>query len=93
LTKFKVPHKDKAGMEQAIRAETEKPAAERIIANSLIVRPSLLTNGPATGIDKIRVGTGDKPAIGYTISRNDVGLWLFHNAIRGELDGVATITI
>ena len=69
------PHKDKRNMESAIAEQTD---------HFVIVRPSLLTNGKARGGNKIRVGTEEKPAVGYTISRDDVGLWMFENLVKGE---------
>ena len=50
----------------------------------VIVRPSLLTNGKAHGGAKIRVGTEEQPAVGYTISREDVGLWMFEILVQGD---------
>ncbi|KAK7511879.1 uncharacterized protein IWZ02DRAFT_98626 [Phyllosticta citriasiana] len=91
-----VPHKDKKVMEDMIVAETRKPEAERAIDSAIIIRPSLLTNGPTTSMDKIRVGSDKEPQIGYTISRDDVGLWLFESAVkpgkRGEGARIVSIT-
>lgn len=62
-------------MEKAIVEQTE---------NFVIVRPSALTNGKATkGIEKVRVGTEEKPAVGYLISREEVGLWIFEELVKG----------
>ena len=47
------------------------------------VRPTLLTNGEARGVEKLRVGTEEEPAIGYTISREDVGMWMFEELMKG----------
>ena len=69
------PHRDKKNMEKAIVEQTDR---------SVIVRPSLLTNGKARGGKKIRVGTEEKPAVGYTISREDVGLWVLENLVKGD---------
>lgn len=54
---------------------------ESVIDNFVITRASLLTNGPALGKDTIRAGTEKKPAVGYTISRDDVGGWIFERYI------------
>lgn len=62
-------------MEKAILEHTDR---------FVIVRPSLLTNGKALGGTKIRVGTEERPAVGYTISREDVGRWVFENLVRGD---------
>lgn len=69
------PHRDKRNMEKAILEHTDR---------FVIVRPSLLTNGKALGGTKIRVGTEERPAVGYTISREDVGRWVFENLVQGD---------
>lgn len=78
-----VPHKDKRLMEKAISDAQGKGEA---IRGAIITRASLLTNCPAKGKGEVRVGTEDKPAVGYTISREDVGLWLFEEVVNGERD-------
>ncbi|KAK3301793.1 uncharacterized protein B0T15DRAFT_323673 [Chaetomium strumarium] len=73
----------------------DKKIMERLLLDSgeewTIVRGSLYTNGPETeGL--VREGMEDpvagvlvgKPAIGYTISREDVGKWVFENCISDE---------
>lgn len=62
-------------MEKAIQDLTDR---------FVIVRPSLLTNGKALGGTKIRVGTEERPVVGYTIRREDVGRWVFENLVRGD---------
>lgn len=62
----------------------EAKSAESVISNFVMVRPSLLMNGKALGGSKIRVGTDAKPAVGYTIARDDVGLWMFGNLVQGD---------
>ncbi len=49
----------------------------------VVVRPSLLTNGKAVGGWKVRVGTEERPVVGYMISREDVGVWIFENLVVG----------
>lgn len=82
-----VAHADKRKMESLI----EEAAAERSIGEFVIVRPSLLTNGRALGESKVRVGwekeDGTGAAIGYTISRADVGSFIFDKIIRSNADG------
>lgn len=53
----------------------------------VVVRPSALTNGPSKGLEAIREGTMLKPVLGYSISRDDVGLWLFENLIEHRTIG------
>ena len=90
-------HRDKRNMEAALFASDE---------DWTIVRASALTSGEG-GKRAIRAGLEDpvarkveSTAIGYTISREDVGRWIFDNVVEGEKkeDGakwvkrVATIT-
>ena len=83
-----VPHKDKEQMEKLLLAEMARPTQERTIKNFVIVRPSLLTDGLRRGSNKVRVGeeTVDaaRPAVGYTISRDDVGGWIFDELLHGR---------
>lgn len=67
------------------------------ISGFVVIRPSLLTDGAMLGKERVRVGwevdrslnrvdggNGDekaRPAIGYTISRADVGNWIFQELI------------
>lgn len=78
-----VPHADKKVMEQTV---VDGP--ERFV----IVRPSFLVDGE-NAKRKIRVGVEDpvkgveEYEIGYTISREDVGRWVFEKLLNGEQDG------
>ncbi|KAJ8605960.1 hypothetical protein MRB53_041253 [Persea americana] len=63
----------------------------------VIVRASPLTDGPSKGVEVIRQGTMQQPVLGYSVSRDDVGLWLFDNLVRQEgtplfLNGDVSIT-
>ncbi|KAF4462842.1 NAD(P)-binding domain [Fusarium albosuccineum] len=75
-----VPHMDKKVMEERLEASSERWIA---------VRPSLLING-AIPDRKIRVHIEDpikgieQKEVGYTISREDVGRWMYENLIVGE---------
>ncbi|KAL8847566.1 MAG: hypothetical protein Q9221_007386 [Calogaya cf. arnoldii] len=85
-----VPHKDKKEMEAVLLAEASKPASDRAMENFVILRPSLLTDGARLGSGQFRVGEEDEirgtasPAVGYTISREDVGGWLFDELVDGK---------
>ena len=77
-----VPHQDKKAMERLVMgssAETEWT----------LVRGSLYTSGPATkglvrdGMSDPVSGVVESTAVGYTISREDVGKWIFENCIQG----------
>ena len=84
-----VPHEDKREMESTLVA-----SGQRMVT----VRPSLLMDGEAKDTSRIRVGwelppewdarsqqTGaiPGPAVGYTITRESVGNWIFVNLIEG----------
>jgi len=87
------PHKDKKNMETALVKATLEPDSP--ILGYTIVRPTLLTGGAGKGTSSIRAGwekhdqdhaareTGPGPAIGYSISRADVGSWIYENIING----------
>ncbi len=70
-------------MEKTI-ADAVSGDTETWISGFIIVRPSLLTNGPALGKAKLRVGSEMEPVIGYTVSREDVGQWIFENVVQNE---------
>ncbi|KAJ3237707.1 hypothetical protein HDU81_009090 [Chytriomyces hyalinus] len=87
-----VPHRDKMEMEKAVVGGVER----KVLATHFTVRPSLLTDGKAKGSAAVRVGAvaschsaaGDAvdgaPAVGYTISRVDVGNWIFDEIVAGK---------
>ena len=77
------PHADKRVMEKVVEEATTY-GEEKAIDGWTVLRPSLLTSGKELGMGRIRVGTEDAPAIGYTVSRDDVGRWLFEELIAGE---------
>ncbi|KAJ3234858.1 hypothetical protein HDU81_001072 [Chytriomyces hyalinus] len=87
-----VPHLDKMELEKAVVGGVEG----KVLAAHFTVRPSLLTDGKAKGSGAVRVGAVSSchsvegnvaegsPAIGYTISRTDVGNWIFDEIIAGK---------
>lgn len=85
-----VPHKDKLEVER--RAEKELQSG--IHAGGMVcVRPSLLLDGPAAAGTRVGwewfdgQGAGQKepgPEVGYTITRDSVGEWLFSECINGS---------
>lgn len=89
------PHKDKALMEELVAKTSMETGPDAPIDGFVFIRPSLLMDGESQGMSAIRVGWvehkdaigasgGDAPgpAIGRTIRRVDVGLWIYENAIR-----------
>lgn len=75
------PRKDKQVMHDII-AEVEEQG--NAIGGYAVVKPSMLVNGPSRGMPNIRSGTEDAPAIGYAISREDVGLWIWEELLKGD---------
>lgn len=89
-----IPHKDKKMMEKLLVEEIkggddDDGDASSAIENFVAVRPSFLTNGRALGFGAIRAGIDrqgklDNSAIGYTISRADVGGWIFEGLVEDK---------
>ncbi|GKZ31998.1 hypothetical protein AbraIFM66950_001015 [Aspergillus brasiliensis] len=78
-----VPHADKWVMEEMLA----KREAKELFRGVVTVRPgSLLTGdhmlGSGYGYEKVRVGTErEKPSVGWTIPRADVGEWVFREVV------------
>lgn len=75
-----LPHADKKKMESVVIDSGRR---------WVLVRPSLLTDGEAKGLERVRAGVevpGNKEegkhAVGYTIRRDDVGTWVYEECIR-----------
>lgn len=92
------PHQDKGIMEKILTTtanETDSP-----VGDFAVVRPTLLNDSPAQGLAKVRAGwvwadvesqdklaRGEKekgPEMGYSISRIDVGSWIFDKLVIGD---------
>lgn len=73
------PHADKRAMEKMLR-DYEGPWT--------LIRPSHLTDGPEA--DAVRIGVEDpvkgveSSAIGFSVSREDVGKWVYENILSGD---------
>jgi hypothetical protein len=87
-----VPHIDKRKLEELISqnvAETDEN--QRVFRDFVGIRASLLLGGITSqggkGLNKVRAGTENKPAVGYTITRADVGEWIFENIIHKNGEG------
>ena len=78
---LRVPHADKKVVEDMVAASGEQ---------FVLVRPSLLTDGDGAEGKEIRVGVEDLvegwrvKAVGYVISREAVGRWLYENVLAEE---------
>ncbi|KAF3065843.1 putative fungal specific transcription factor domain-containing protein [Daldinia childiae] len=90
---LRVPHEDKIAMEKLL-----VEGAGKCGYTYSIVRPSFLVDEAAPRRE-IRVGLGDAPAVGYVISRDDAGRWIYENLLDGKgvkggmyEDTIATIT-
>ncbi|KAK3296502.1 uncharacterized protein B0H64DRAFT_171335 [Chaetomium fimeti] len=79
------PHADKKAMEGLAVAAGKAGEVEWTF-----VRGSLYTNGPETeglvrvGVEDPVKGVVEKEAMGYTISREDVGKWVFEECLEGD---------
>lgn len=69
-------------MERLVAEQTTTGRKSESISGWVMVRPTLLTNGAALGEGKVRAGMDGAPAVGYTISRDDVGKWIFENFVK-----------
>ncbi|KAK9312234.1 hypothetical protein V1522DRAFT_357268 [Lipomyces starkeyi] len=96
-----VPAVDKRKMERALKLHMAQPDASQHFFRGIVgVRASMLTGGidykKGKGWRTLRVGMEEKPAIGYTIPRSDVGQWIFEEVVKkngGEWVGkIATLT-
>lgn len=88
-----VPHVDKKKMEAVFRPEGAEAGVFRAVVG---VRPTLLTSGVERGLEGIRIGREKTPELGYTVSRKDVGLFIYKTIVEGEGRGwegdMATLT-
>ncbi|KAI1311606.1 hypothetical protein EDD11_003346 [Mortierella claussenii] len=85
------PHKDKKEMERLVTANVaQSDESSRMFSGAIVIRPSLLTGDQnvksGQGWKKLKVGQEEKPAIGYTVHRADVGQWIFEQIIKSGDD-------
>ncbi|CAO3572257.1 unnamed protein product [Mortierella alpina] len=81
------PHKDKKEMERILTEDSALPEeSARVFRGTIKIRPSLLTGDSnvkgGKGWQKLKVGLENKPAIGYTIHRADVGEWIYEQIVK-----------
>lgn len=81
------PHEDKEKVQEKLIETMQLPEAQRAIRAFVNVKPSLLVDGEGCGLQTIREGTDETPAVGYTIQRKDVGLWMFERLVKAEVKG------
>ncbi|KAF9423727.1 hypothetical protein BGZ94_008204 [Podila epigama] len=93
------PHKDKKKMERIIfenAPNTKTDSVEttsqdtKVFRGAIAVRPTLLMGDQnvkgGKGTEKLKVGFEEKPAMGYSIHRADVGQWVFEETIQGNVE-------
>ncbi|KAF9116393.1 hypothetical protein BGW39_002748 [Mortierella sp. 14UC] len=77
------PHKDKKEMERLI---SEDASTTAVFRGAVIIRPSLLKGDHSVtsgkGWQKLKIGVEDKPAVGYTCLRADVGQWICEQIVK-----------
>ena len=79
-------HEDKRAHETRLAEIMQLPESERGIKGYVNVKPTLLMDGKACGLDIVREGAEEMLAIGYTIRRADVGNRIFERLVRpGEV--------
>ncbi|RDL36059.1 uncharacterized protein BP5553_06671 [Venustampulla echinocandica] len=84
---------DKKAMEGILLREIQTGGrGASVIRGFTAVRPSFLTDGKPVGAQKIRAAVEEegkvaKSAIGYTISRGDVGAWIYEELVEDNAAG------
>ena len=79
-----IPHVDKRKLEEDLTANVGLSESERAIRAFVAVKPSLLMDGLGFGLNIVRQGVPEKPAVGYTIRRHDVGSFICERLIKQE---------
>ena len=83
-------------MEDLYRGDQEQgDESSRVLRSIVGVRPTLLTPldmSPADyrdvlGTESIRAGREMEPAVGYSIKRADVGLWVYEKVVKEAVEG------
>ncbi|KAF2720284.1 hypothetical protein K431DRAFT_285949 [Polychaeton citri CBS 116435] len=77
------PHEDKLALERHLGEHVQRD--DSVLSGHVQVKASLLMNGESLGLQSIRQGIDEKPAVGYTIRRSDVGLWMFEKLIKQDV--------
>ena len=81
---LKSPHIDKEALEHDLRSNVALPENERSVSAFICPKPTLLFDGESLGMEKVKEGVEDSPAIGYTIRRKDVGLWIYERLLNRD---------
>ncbi|KAI6817636.1 hypothetical protein KC340_g14497 [Hortaea werneckii] len=78
-----VPHEDKKVLQKTLAGHMKSESA--LLRGFVHVKPSLLMDGEAMGLQAVRDGVETAPAVGYTIRRADVGSWMFERLVKGDV--------
>ena len=84
---LKVPHTDKKKMEKILEGEVQK--VDSAISAFTVIRASWLTDGDMLGLKSVRSDTEENgkvagKSMGYTISRKDVGNWIYQSIVKSD---------
>lgn len=77
------PHHDKLALEQLLAEHVKGDGS--VISGFVQVKASLLMDGESLGLQAVRQGIDEHPAVGYTIRRSDVGLFMFEKLIKQDI--------
>jgi hypothetical protein len=80
-----VPHVDKRALENDLAAHVNLPESQKGIRAFVAVKASLLMDGDGRGLEAVRQGVPEKPAVGYTIRRQDVGLFICERLVKQDV--------
>ena len=76
---------DKRKLEEDLAAHVTLPESQKGIRGFVAIKPSLLMDGDWGGLEVVRQGVPDKPAVGYTIRRQDVGLFICERLVKQDM--------
>ncbi|KAK3625487.1 hypothetical protein LTR56_020387 [Elasticomyces elasticus] len=79
-----VMHEDKRVLQDRLVEHMRLPESQRAISSFTNVKPSLLFDGEAKGMQATRQGVDETPAVGYWINRADVGAWMAENLVNQD---------
>lgn len=77
-----VPHEDKRVMEESLSAHVQLPEKDQLIKGYVHVKPSLLVGDKGYGMEAIKFGVDEAPAVGYGMAKEDVGQWMYERLIK-----------
>lgn len=78
---------DKRDMEKQLKDSVREGNASPL-ESYIIVRPTVLADGDSKGLGAIREGVDGDPVIGWSISRADVGLWMFTRFVKEDVEKI-----